>query len=453
MLVLAAILSLASLYAVEAGYSFDVTPTYQSPLHELSPNTFCPLKDVFSSKLRTHAHSETCQHHPNDHGYQNNISSALFDPSRDPWTIAPTCLPDTTDEEKFCVFTSQTFWGGRGITILTKPSIAREMAQLPAFTIPTNNTSSLSENDTRDPPFYVAAIPGRGMGLIANRTIERGDLIKAHAGVAIFHNDCVDKSFDDYLPYKEALMKLSVNQLPPATRDLFLAMAAHNESEEPYIEKIYTNTFGEDFGEEEHSLVVPETARLNHDCRPNAMYYFDRNTLVHYTHASRRIYAGEEITITYIDPLQTRLNRRAAIKRSWGFDCSCSLCSAENHFIRESNRRIIEINRISRILNEVVSQNETEREAARKHVSVAAEMVDMLISLYEQERLHASIADGYRLAALVYASIGNEWRAVKWAMMAADIGLIHDGPEDEDILDVRRLLLAPRQHWSWAVNL
>jgi peptide methionine sulfoxide reductase MsrB len=451
MLVPSAILSLVFSYAVDAGYSYDVTPS-QAPLSELSPSSICPLKDVSPSKLRTHVHSNTCRHHHADHVFQNNISSAAFDPARDPWTIAPTCLPDTTDGEKFCVFTFESFWGGRGITILTKPSIAKEMAELPAFTNPTNNTSSLSQNDPRDPPFIVAAIPGRGMGLIANRTIERGDLIKAHASVAIFHNDCVDKSFDDYLPHKEELMKLSVNQLPPYTRDLFLAMAAHNESEEPYIEKIYTNTFGEDFGEEEHSLVVPETARMNHDCRPNAMYYFDRKTLVHYTHASRRIYAGEEITITYIDPLQTRLNRRAAIKRSWGFDCSCSLCSAENDFIRESNRRVLEINKITKILNEVVSQNETERQAAKSYVSAATEMVDLLISLYEQERLYASIADGYRLAALISASIGNEWRAVKWAMMAVETGLIHDGPDDGEILDMRRLQLAPRQHWSWAVN-
>jgi SET domain len=450
MLVPSAILSLAFSYVVDAGYSLDVST--QSRLRELSPNSICPLKDVFPSKLRTHVHSNTCNHYHDDHVFQSNSSSASFDPTRDPWTIAPTCLPNTTDDETFCVFTSESFWGGRGITILTKPSIAKEMAQLSAFTKPTNNTSSLSENDPRDPPFYVAAIPGRGMGLIANRTIERGDLIKAHAGVAIFHNDCVDKAFDDYLPHKEALMKLSVNQLPPHTRDLFLAMAAHNESEEPYIEKIYTNTFGEDFGDEEHSLVIPETARMNHDCRPNAMYYFDRNTLVHYTHASRRIYAGEEITITYIDPLQTRLKRREAIKRSWGFDCSCSLCSAENHFIRESNRRVTEIIKITNILNEVVSQNETERKAARSYVPDAMEMADLLVSLYEQERLHASVADGYRLAALVSASLGNEWRAVKWAMKAVDTGLIHDGPDDDELLDVRRLLLAPRQHWSWAVN-
>lgn len=452
MLIPSVILSLAFSYVVGAGYSIDVTPSLQLPLNELSQSSICPLTDGFPTKLTTHVHSETCKHHRHDNILRNNQSSPFFDPARDPWMIAPICLPDATEDDEFCVFTSESFWGGRGISIFTKPSIAREMAQLPAFTKPTNNTSPLSENDCREPPFYVAAIPGRGMGVIANRTIERGDLIMAVAGVAIYHNDCVDKDFDDYLPHKEALMKLSVDQLPAPTRELFLSMAAHNESAELYIEKIYTNTFGEDFGDEEHSLVVPETARMNHDCRPNAMYYFDRNRLVHYTHASRRIYAGEEITITYIDPLQTRSARRAAIKRSWGFDCSCSLCSAGNDHIRESNRRILEINKVTKILKEVVSQNETDRKAVRQHVSGASEMADLLISLYDQERLHASISDGYRLAALVYSSLGNEWRAVKWAMRAVDTGLIHDGPDDQNILDMRRLLLAPRQHWSWAVN-
>ena len=37
-------------------------------------------------------------------------------------------------------------------------------------------------------------------------------------------------------------------------------MAAHDENGDPYIERINTNTFGEDFGGEEHSIVVPETA-------------------------------------------------------------------------------------------------------------------------------------------------------------------------------------------------
>ena len=167
MLVPSAILSLAFSYVVDAGYSLDVST--QSRLRELSPNSICPLKDVFPSKLRTHVHSNTCNHYHDDHVFQSNSPQP---PSTPPEILGRSHqhVCQTQQTTRFCVFTSESFWGGRGITILTKPAIAKEMAQLPAFTQPTNNTSSLSKNDPRRTlPFYVAAIPGRGMGLIANR--------------------------------------------------------------------------------------------------------------------------------------------------------------------------------------------------------------------------------------------------------------------------------------------
>jgi hypothetical protein len=221
-------------------------------------------------------------------------------------------------------------------------------------------------------------------------------------------------------------------------------MAAHNETEEPYIERIYTNTFGEDFGGEEHSIVIPETARLNHDCRPNAMYYFDPKTFTHFTHASRKIYAGEEITITYVDPLQTRLRRRAAIKRSWGFDCSCSLCSQSPQFVRESNRRIQAITQLTKAFDNP--------SPLTRKVKGTPEMAELLVSLYEQERLSATVVDAYRLAALSYSAVANEWMATKWAMQAVEVGLINDGPGDENVRDMIRLLGKPMAHWSWGVN-
>ena len=248
-------------------------------------------------------------------------------------------------------------------------------------------------------------------------------------------------------------MKQAVDTLPPHSKEMLLNMAAHDETQEPYIEKIYTNSFGEDFGGEEHSIVVPETARLNHDCRPNAMYYFDRNTLTHYTHATRTIYAGEEITITYVDPLQTRKKRRAAIKRSWGFDCSCSLCMQGSQLVRESNRRILQIKKLTSLLEEATSKNETERRAVKADVTDAPAMAELLISLYEQEKLSGGVADGYRLAALCHASVGNDWSTLKWAMKAVEAGLIYDGPRSREVKDMNRLLDGPRDHWSWGLNI
>lgn len=79
-------------------------------------------------------------------------------------------------------------------------------------------------------------------------------------------------------------------------------------------------------------------------------------------------------------------------------------------------------------------------------------MAELLVSLYEQERLYASISDAYRLAALAYSSVGNEWLAVKWAMKALEGALILDEPMAVEVQDMEDLLAVPREHWSWEVR-
>lgn len=67
--------------------------------------------------------------------------------------------------------------------------------------------------------------------------------------------------------------------------------------------------------------------------------------------------------------------------------------------------------------------------------------------------MYASVAEAYRIAALAYAVEGMEWKAVMWAMRAVEAGLIYDGPRGDGVLDMKRLLSGPREHWSWGVNL
>jgi hypothetical protein len=67
--------------------------------------------------------------------------------------------------------------------------------------------------------------------------------------------------------------------------------------------------------------------------------------------------------------------------------------------------------------------------------------------------LISTVADAYRLAALSYASMGKEWTAMRWAMKAVEVGLINDGPQDEGLRDMKRLLANVRGHWSWGINI
>lgn len=47
--------------------------------------------------------------------------------------------------------------------------------------------------------------------------------------------------------------------------------------------------------------LIQLVSRFNHDCRPNANYWFDPTTLTHNIYATRQIAVGEEISLTYIE--------------------------------------------------------------------------------------------------------------------------------------------------------
>ncbi|PQE28612.1 Lysine methyltransferase protein [Rutstroemia sp. NJR-2017a WRK4] len=163
---------------------------------------------------------------------------------------------------------------------------------------------------------------------------------------------------------------------------------------------------------------------MNHDCRPNANYYLDPLTLTHYTHAARTIHPGEEITITYTDPLQPHSIRQHAIHHSWGFRCTCCLCSSPAPQRALSNSRIQKINSLLQELSSFrPSKHLHKPNPIPHHISKALH----LLSLYELERLETHIGDGYREAAYAYASAGKEWEARRYAEWGVQAGVVAEG--------------------------
>ena len=72
------------------------------------------------------------------------------------------------------------------------------------------------------------------------------------------------------------------------------------------------------------------TCWVNHSCEPNA---FTSHIINHGMRivSARAINPGEEITISYVDPIQNRLRRRKNLKHGYYFDCNCVRC------VREAN--------------------------------------------------------------------------------------------------------------------
>ncbi|CAG8983165.1 hypothetical protein HYALB_00010313 [Hymenoscyphus albidus] len=355
-----------------------------------------------------------------------------------PWTQKPICMPQTSSNQTYCVYTHKNHANGRGITFLTSPDVERTLANEPYFA----QKFPPHVNNFSNPPYEVRNVPGRGNGLYATRQIELGEVIVAETPVGIFQSDA--------FPHDKALKYQYINaafkSLPSETQEAFMKMAAmHGGKEDEITERIHTNSFHGEFAGLEHFMVFPQTAFMNHDCRPNGMYFFDPNTLIKSTHAARTILPGEELTINYISLLRLHKERQEHLLDVWGFKCTCDLCSASQGKIQISDFRIQQIRYIHDGLADW---------SASSYATIA--MAEWLIELYEEEHLWASRPISYVFAALAYNGVGDAEKARAFAIKSLETGMINRGVNKEmgpgnnnDIADMQAIIKDPKSHWTW----
>jgi hypothetical protein len=91
-----------------------------------------------------------------------------------PWATQPFCVNATNNRAtKFCTYTTK-LYGDNGISIITKPEIAANVAaHLDDPYVPPNKGKE--SYGTLGPPYKVAKVRGKGMGLIATRAIPKYD--------------------------------------------------------------------------------------------------------------------------------------------------------------------------------------------------------------------------------------------------------------------------------------
>jgi hypothetical protein len=344
---------------------------------------------------------------------------------------------------------------------VTVPERAAYVATTPAFASPDTVKHinqdldlDLGPDRTTPPKFEMRAIPGKGMGLIATVPIHRGDLIMANtASLMIDYRAFHELTKEQYTTLQAA----AVSHLPPAHQTLLLnlstdATAPSQEEEEgkktvpSLVDTILnTNSFDidpltDDDPDQHNSFFVlfPSIARMNHDCRPNAEYLFSGATLSQALRAARAIPPCEELTLSYIVGAATREKRVRKLKRNWGFDCGCAACVLEGERARESDRRVDEIRWVKAELRDWGA-------ASRGCVGMA----ELLVGLYEMERMWGVMYEAYVLAGLVDIPGGVVWRATKDAGLGVEWGLPMVGEEDEDLEEMRKLREDPWGHWSW----
>jgi hypothetical protein len=347
-----------------------------------------------------------------------------------PWTFWPQCFSDEKVSDAVCLFSDQKFASGRGIFIVTTEPAAHSILQKPAFADPKALERS---NQHANPPFEQHEFPGKGRGLVANKTLFRGDQIFASTPLLIVDPD----SWKLSTPERLSLLYRGVETLPAASQESFWALLDHFKGDR-VDDRINTNNFEVEINGRMHQALMPEIAMVNHDCRPNAAYFWDEETLTHYVHALRTVQPGEEITISYIDSEKNRAMRMTRLELNWGFKCSCSACSAHPELTAESDARLAQI-------AEMVGNLNNWKESS----PATPEMAELVLSLFEQERLYSSMATAYKHAAEVHSSFGNKYEAIRHARLAIEFNILDKGFRDPDVKQMKHMANQPELTWSW----
>jgi len=198
------------------------------------------IQETLLKLPKEHIHIHDSSSHSHGHPESDSI-----------WTEPVECIPKENSTETFCVYTDSKFANGRGISFFTRPSIADQISSLPAFT---KKNVHKNANKFDGVPWEVRTIPGRGKGLFATETLQRGDKILADTPMGVYLSDALEQDYKlDYIYLHTAFL-----QLPEASQDIFLN--AMTREGDPIMERVNINAFAGEFEGAQHFLLYPETA-------------------------------------------------------------------------------------------------------------------------------------------------------------------------------------------------
>lgn len=181
-----------------------------------------------------------------------------------------------------------------------------------------------------------------------------------------------------------------------------------------------------------------KACRVNNDCANNAFNNWNENIKRHTLHALRDIRAGEEITILYVSGLKTRKARQTIFQDSFGFTCSCRICSLPEP---ESQRR-------DELIENVVTMSEAGRLIGGIRPLEAMKSCRVLLMFYKSKKGQedGEFALSCENTATFFIMYGDLARAHVFAKKAAAVFSTILGSDSPKAAESAAIALDPSRH-------
>ncbi|KAI5867870.1 hypothetical protein GGS23DRAFT_550441 [Durotheca rogersii] len=286
--------------------------------------------------------------------------------------------------------------------------------------------------------YTLQPIPTKGYGLVATTRIPKGTRILSEAPLFIVPRGISDMQTVERI-VMEQLRRLNKDQ----QRAFFALRNSHGSSLKPPVGIVRTNALALGTDASRGGLFL-EAARINHSCRNNAQNTWNAELGRLTIHAGRDIEAGQEITITYADPLADCAERRRFLQDHFFFTCECEICllpPAERAESDKRRRRLGQLDAAVGGLGHLMAKP-----------LPGLQLVHEMLSLYEAEDLcDASIPRAYYDAFQIAIASGHKIRARVFATRAYVTRRVVEGDDSPDVRGNKGLIDRPEDHRLYGV--
>ncbi|KAI0647981.1 hypothetical protein C8Q79DRAFT_905278 [Trametes meyenii] len=306
--------------------------------------------------------------------------------------------------------------------------------------------STISVEDAYQVPVKVVELPGRGMGVIATRSISQGELVLREKPLFVVPNK-VSMS-------PGAVLLSTIATLTPTQRASFYNLSYVNfpvgipQGTDRYNEELALAIFQTNAvsAGTRGVGIFPRMARLNHGCSGafNVVYTWRDDEAVLVVHALKPVKEGEELLTTYTNTKRPRHIRRQFTLEHYGFECQCSVCSLPEDLSTLSDQRL---NTMSDLYARFSSWGHGG--------ATGAETVAAAISIWRLGEEEGYWSERGQLAAdvtHVAAAHGDLPAAKEWAKLAQRWYGYELGADSGQAREMARLAAQPQLHAAWGTR-
>lgn len=293
-----------------------------------------------------------------------------------------------------------------------------------------------------DVPFKVQPLTGKGLGLVATRRLDCGELILAEHPMLEYEGqgpawlDCAKQRF--------STLREPVQKEAFALQDAF-AKAGGKKTFEGILR---TNSLSR--GVSADGLLCKLSSRLNHSCTPNCDWSWDDETREVRIYASTEISENQELCIHYIDLRAPRATRIRLLQDMYRFTCDCKACRRKGSPLESSDKRRERMGVLHDKLDAV----------GTKDAKMGIAMVNELMELYIEEGIDLK---SFRKRACFYAFqfsllIADHESAAFFVERAHEYSVLCHGSHHGQTRKLLKYMKDPHSHpaagkWKWDVGM